>query len=181
MILNDQQLNDMLEKRDKPSIEKVADKTLLVLMSHFAVAETAWVQAHKTSVAWHKELSVQGLKRRSEVYVVANVKHDKGEWHEATIQLPFSVLMHILEQSRLTGDDKYSSQWIIGKKGSGLETEYTVVKGKSSEVAPETLEAKTKELEKFIEGKKTWLEKKYTELFVDVQKEEVINPEEIPF
>jgi len=36
-------------------------------------------------------------------------------------------------------------------------------------------------LGKFIEGKKAWLEKKYTELFVDGQKEEVINPDDIPF
>lgn len=179
MILNDQQLNDMLDKKDKPSVEKVQDKTLLSLMSHFAVVETCWIQAEKTSVAWHPELASKGLKKRNEVYVFANIKHDKGEWHEATVQIPFSILMQILEQCRLTGDDKYTSQWIVGKKGEGLETEYTVVRGKASDVTQETLTAKTADLEKFIEGKKAWLEKKYTELFTE--KSQVVNPDEIPF
>lgn len=179
MILNDQQLNDMLDKKDKPSIEKVQDKTLLEFMSHFAVVETCYIQAEKTSVAWHSELSSKGLKKRNEVYVYANLKHDKGEWHEATMQIPFSILMQILEQCRLTGDDKYSSQWIVGKKGEGLETEYTVVRGKASSVTQETLTARTSDLEKFMEGKKTYLEKKYNELF-KVSKE-VVDPDDIPF
>lgn len=148
------------EKRPSQFI-KLEDKSKLILFSNLYKAKTHFLKAKNTSVLCGGEKCYfcdAGIKSRMEYFYYGEVDGEEG-----IVRVPASVFYALNDQERVLEIDKRDSIWIISKKGSGLDTEYGVARGKEAGVPTISLEKANVKLTTALDIYVKNLEQKYKE------------------
>jgi len=148
------------EKRPSQFI-KLEDKSKLTLYSNLYKAKTHFLKARNTSVLCVGDSCVfcgMGMKSRMEYFYYGNVDGEEG-----IVRVPASVFFALNENERVLEIDKRSSIWVISKKGSGLDTEYGIARGKEAGTPTISLEEANEKMTKVLDNYVKSLEQKYRE------------------
>lgn len=159
---------------------KIQDGSKIRLKSNLVRIYTFYDEKTKKSILWEKEIKE---KPRQEFFYFGEIDGQEG-----VIKLPMSVFIAMNDTERLIGKSKRNFEWIIGKKGEGLQTRYSVVKGDNIEITDEEIQKNNERLKKILIP----YEKKLKERLEEYKKlnkisEELgenlenVNPEDIPF
>jgi hypothetical protein len=156
--------NEQQEKRQGQFL-KLEDKSIVTLYSNLFKTQTHFLQDKKTSVICKGDgcyFCQMGYQIRKNYFYYGKVNDEEG-----VMQMPASVFYSINEQERVLGMDKRESQWVISKKGAGLDTEYGVARGKDAGKAPVELKEANDKLTKVGETFVKNNEQRYMELTVE--------------
>jgi hypothetical protein len=164
--------DEQSEKRQGQFL-KLEDKSIVVLYSNLFKTQTHFLQDKKTSVICKGEgcYFCQTNKKRMNYFYYGKVNNEEG-----VMQMPASVFYAINEQERVLGINKRDSQWVISKKGSGLDTEYGVARGKDAEKSPVLIKDANEKLAKICDLFVKNNEQRYTELST----QKIMETEDIP-
>ena len=125
------------------SFLKIEDGCIVKIKSHLIVVESAFDQKTGKRILWSEKA---GLPKRKELFFLVEMNGEEG-----ALRLPLSVFFAMNENERLTGNDKRSMLWILGKKGEGLKTKYGVA---VKEIIPtqdeEEIKKNTEKLKKIL-------------------------------
>lgn len=152
--------NEQEEKRPSQFI-KLEDKSKLTILSNLYKTKTHFLKAKNTSVACKGDdcrFCAGGLKSRMEYFYYGVVDKEEG-----IVRVPASVFYAINDQERVLEIDKRDSVWIVSKKGSGLDTEYGVARGKEAGTPPITIDEANAKLAKVVDNYVKNLDQKYLE------------------
>lgn len=147
------------EQSIKPPSEiiKLEDGDVLIIQSNVFDLTTHYLQSIKKGVLCGGEKCYfcnQDIRQRKEFFYYGKVNDQVG-----IIRLPASVFYSLNAQERalqksgkMQNKEKRDFEWIIGKTGSGMETEYSVTRGDNLERMDDAeLEANNEKLVKFGE------------------------------
>ena len=169
--------NEQEEKRPSQFL-KLEDKSKLTIFSNLYKAKTHFLKAKNTSVLCQGEKCYfcnAGVKSRMEYFYYGLANEEEG-----IVRVPASVFYILNDNERVLDIDKRDSIWIISKKGSGLKTEYGVVRGKEAGVPTIPMEDANKKMSKVLDIYVKNLEQKYWEFSkepVDLKLEEEVPDE----
>lgn len=155
------------QKEKRPSqFIKLEDKSKVTLFSNLYKIKTHFLQGNNTSVLCAGEgcfYCDQGVKARMEHYYYGLVENGK-ESEEGIVRVPASVFFALNDQERVLEIDKRDSVWVISKKGSGLDTEYGVARGKEAGKPPVSIEEANKKLITVLDNHVKNMKERYLEL-----------------
>lgn len=123
------------------SFVKLQDGSKFQLLSSLVQLQTCYIPS-KGSILWDDQLLKRGLSPRIEFFYLAKVTNGKQE-EEGIIRLPKSVFYSLNENEKFLGKSKTQYEWMLSKKGTGLETTYSVVRGNDAEVTQEVVDENT--------------------------------------
>ena len=136
-------VEDEQEIKKEISFLKIEDGCTLKIKSYLIVIETAFDQKTGKRILWSEK---SGLPKRKEFFYFVELNGVEG-----ILRLPLSVFFAMNENERLTGNDKRSLVWILGKKGEGLKTKYgAAVKGINPVRDEEEIKKNTEKLKKIL-------------------------------
>lgn len=170
---------EQTEKRQSQFI-KLEDKSKVILYSNLYKTKTHYLKAQNTSVACggdNCKFCGEGNKPRMEYFYYGNVNDEEG-----IVRVPASIFFAMNEAERVLEIDKRDSIWVVSKKGSGLDTEYGVARGKEAGTPAISLEEANSKLAKVLDIYVKNLEQKYAEFSKGIiEGEPEVNPEDVPF
>lgn len=177
------------KEKAKGQFLKLEDKARFTLFSNMYKLITHFLEDEKMSVLCQEEDECKfckyGHKATTQYYYFAKVNEDEG-----IVRIPASVFFQLNEQERVTGKDKRNSVWIISKKGTGIETKYTVAKDDNAGTPSISLEDANEKLGKAMLANESVLQQNYKSkmsMFVEDDKKvkqattEYVDPEDVPF
>ena len=145
----------------KPSGQflKLEDKSVVTLYSNLYSTKTHYFEDKKTSVICKGEKCAlcSGGKAVTQYYYYGQVGTDEG-----IVKIPGSVFFAMNEAERVLDITKRDCTWVISKTGTGLETRYTVTRGKDITEKAD-LETANEKLEKIMDEQVKQLTLRYSE------------------
>lgn len=156
--------------RNPSDFIKLEDGDVLVIQSNVFELTSHFLQAEKTGVICGGDgcyFCEQKLSQRREFFYLGKVNDSVG-----IIRIPATVFYSLNGQERSVqknpknkGKDKRDYGWIIGKTGSGLDTEYSVTKDEAVERPSELeMDENNNKLVKACEKYEAGLEQKAVEI-----------------
>lgn len=172
-------------KKESLFLDKLEDGDSVILRSHLYWVITHFLQKKQTSVLCGQNkgkdqkclFCEKGSIPRKEYFYFSEVSHKDGEIDSGILRLPASVFYEMNNVERLVGEDKRSVIWVIGKKGSGKQTKYSTIKGKSVEIDEADVAEKTKKLTEVMGRYEQQLDQKATELYMQLSDADIEVPE----
>lgn len=146
---------------------KINDGSKIKLKSNLLGIDTFYHKKTKQRILWEKGINE---KKTRELYYFGEVDGENG-----VIRLPISVFLSMNETERLIGKSKRNFEWIISKKGEGLNTRYTTIKGNEVLITDEEIKKNNEKLKKIIEPYYKKLQERLTKY-----KQSNVNLETIP-
>lgn len=154
-------ISDEQSERRPSQFLKLEDKAKLTILSNLYKVKTHFLQGQKVSVKCVGEdcyFCSAGVKARMEFFYFGKVNDVEG-----IVRVPASVFFQINESERVLEMDKRQSVWVVSKKGSGLETEYGVARGKDAGESSLELSQANAKLTQVLDPYTKNLEDKYKE------------------
>lgn len=129
-FISDENETKVVQEAGGGNFLKMADgKNTLRILSHMYLVRSHYLQSKKVSVICKGKECVfceSGTPARMESFYWVDLNGATG-----LLRIPVSALITMRDIESMTGEDKRQSEWLILKKGSGMETRYTAVKGSS--------------------------------------------------
>lgn len=172
-------------KKESLFLDKLEDGDSVILRSHLYWVITHFLQKKQTSVLCGQNKGKEekclfcekGSIPRKEYFYFAEVSHKDGQVDAGILRLPASVFYEMNNVERLVGEDKRTVIWVIGKKGSGKQTKYSTIKGKSVEIDEADVAEKTKKLTDVMGRYEAQLDQRAKELYMQLSDEDIEVPE----
>lgn len=152
--------DEQTEKRPSNFI-KLEDKSKFIILSNLYKIKTHFLKAQNTGVLCKGDTCLfcqKGQQARMEYFYYGLVNEEEG-----VVRVPASVFFALNDQERVLEIKKRDYIWIISKKGTGLDTEYGVARGKEAGAPSISLEEANKKLSALQENYAKGLERKYLE------------------
>jgi len=144
---------------------KIENGCKVVLQSNLIRVQTHYLEDHKQSVLCISNdcyFCDQGIDSRNEYLYLGTLDGEKG-----FIRLPASIFYSMNENERLLKKSKREMEWIISKKGTGLATRYSAVRGDDVKPDPKEIEKNNQRLLDSMNRYEAGLKQRYDEIVMN--------------
>lgn len=163
-----QENQDKLMKGDQLFLKVVDPKQKLMIQSKGWFVEVEYIPQLKKMVFHSPKEGFEKIDENSKilkkVYYWGQLDNETG-----VVELPISMARQIWETEKQLEVESTDCDWIVGKKGSGTDTEYSAIRrGEVVKLEDSVLEANYANLTKIMERYESNLKNKYDQAKIDL-------------